>query len=211
MAKQEKRKPRRGLIAFLLIIITLLSFTLFIVLFPTSLINISGKKILNAIDLSKVNELNSSIPSEGNIFISVHYTENELSGIIEEQMKKTFPVEAAAISFNSDQTIDLAFSSGDVQSLFEDQNIPSFLTKILNSRNIYANFSISHESGNKVLIKVNETFIDDLEIPASLFDTITKEISDKIEEVLNQIDGFSLQSISIDGNTIKIDGVLRNN
>ncbi|MBN2852556.1 MAG: hypothetical protein JXQ23_07460 [Clostridia bacterium] len=208
MAKKEKRKSHGGLITFLIIIILLLSFALFIVLFPTSLINISGKKVLDTIDLSKINELNAAIPSEGNFFISVHYNELELSKLIEDQLKKEWPVEQAAVSFNSDHTIDLAIASGDVQTLFQEQSIPSFLSKILSSRNIYVNISISLESGNRVVLNINHAFIDDLAIPVSLFDNITSEISDKIEESLNLIDGLTLQSISIDQSKIVIDGVL---
>jgi len=209
MAKKERKKSNKFIITFLIIIILILATVLTFVLFPTKFINIDGKKILNTVEIADLNELNDHIPGLGTIFVSVHYTDKELSELVREPIVHDYPVNDIALSFNDSGTVDIAISTGDFKTFFSGQPLPAFLTGIISSQNIYANISIVHESGNRVRFTVNSAFLGDLSIPTALFTSITDELTNKVEENLNQIDGFSLTSIIIESDVIKINGVIK--
>lgn len=206
----QRRRSGGCLTTFLIVTVILLMVVIFFLLFPKLFINFSGEDLLDTVEISKIHELNEQIPSEGNFFISVHYTEAELTKFIKDQIKEEYPVEAVEILFNNDQSIDLAILTSDFQLLFDSQSIPLFLLGMVNHKNIYTNLSIIHVAGNDIEITINEAFVEELSIPVGLFDTIMKEVSDKLESTLNQIDNFSLTSIDIDEDILKIDGVIKN-
>ncbi len=211
MAKKRTPKSHGCLISVLFFMIIMLGLALFIILFPTKLINIDGKEILSSVELMDMNKLNQQIPDIGNIFISVHYTDTELSALIKEQIKDDFPIDDLVISFKEDGTLDLVLTTGNIQALFEAQNIPDFLLQIITSKSIYANITITHNQGNKIDFTVNQVYLEDLSIPPILLESITNEISNKLEENLNQIVAFTIYSIKIENGTIKVDGVIKNN
>ncbi|MCK5812578.1 MAG: hypothetical protein KAG94_06745 [Clostridiales bacterium] len=206
----KKRKSSGCLTIFLVVTIILLAAIIFFLLFPKLFINFSGKELLDTVKINKIHELNNQIPSEGNFFVSAHYTDIELTKIITDQLNDEYPVEDIAISFNDDQTIDLALLTNDFQLLFDSNSVPLFLLGMVNHKNIYANLSIVHIANNDIEVILNEAFVEELSIPTGLFDTIMNEVSDKLENTLNQVDNLSLTSINIDNHLLKIDGVIRN-
>ncbi len=206
----KKRKPSGCLVTFLVVLIILLVTVIFFLLFPKLFINFSGKELLDTVEINKIHELTEKIPSEGNFFISAHYTDSELTKLVKDQLKEDYPIEDVAVSFNNNQTIDLAILTSDFQLLFDSQSIPLFLLGMVNHKNIYTNLSIIHVAGNDIEVILNEAFVEELSIPSGLFDKIMKEVSDKLESTLNQVDNFSLTSINIDEHLLKIDGVIKN-
>lgn len=211
MAKKRTPKSHGCLISVLFFMIIILGLALFIILFPTKLINIKGEEILSSVELMDMNKLNQQIPDIGNIFVSVHYTDTELSALIKDQIKDDYPIDDLVISFKENGTLDLVLTTGNIQALFEAQNIPDFLLQIITSKSIYANISITHDHGNKIDLTVNQVYLEDLSIPPILLESITNQLSIKLEENLNQIVAFSIYSIKIESGTIKVDGVIRNN
>jgi len=209
MKKKQNKTSHKFIITSLIIIVLLLAAVLTFVLFPTKFINIDGKKILSTMEIADLNNLNEHVPGLGTLFVSVHYTDKELSTLVKEPIVSTYPVNDIAISFNDSGTVDVAISTGDFKTFFSGQSLPSFLTGVISSQNIYSNISVTHESGNRVNFKVNSAYLGDLSIPPALFTSITDELTNKVEANLNQIDGFSLTSIIIESDVIKINGVIK--
>jgi len=210
MAKKRKTRSHGFLIAILFLTIILMGLALYIVLYPTKLINIDGKKILSKVDLVDVSQLNEQIPDTGTIYISIHYTDVQLTNLIKEKLDEQYPIDDIVLSFKDNGTVDLVLTTGNIQALFKNQPLPDYLVQILNSRSIYSNISITHNHDNKIDFKVNEVYLEDLSIPPILLESITNELSNKLEDNLNQIVAFKIYSIVIEDGLIKVNGVFKN-
>ncbi|MFO7637186.1 MAG: hypothetical protein R6W96_07740 [Clostridia bacterium] len=202
--QNPKATPRKWIVTVLVLVIILQSLFTLILLFPSPLLRFFDLTILDREKAGELLAMAERLPSHGNITFQASFTENDLKLLLEEQTVLEDPL----VLFHGDGTMDVIFETADVSSVFQESALLAFLMQVLDGKSISMNLEVSHVQGNMLDIRVNRAFVNRLSIPRPLFQPVTIRLSREIESMLNEIEGFSLTSVSIQEGNILLEGVI---
>lgn len=190
---------------FLLVICLILCFTIFTILFPTTIIKLDSGNILDAIEISEIAELNESIPANANIYFEFSIKDNDLVNYGNSLLEgNTQYIDNLVIQCKDDKSIDVAFTTTEISSLIS--SIPSFITQLLNNVNVYINILPLYEGNNTFDFVIQSAYLGELSIPTGLFDPFMNDIEKQLKEQINSVNGLMIKNLTISDNFLEATG-----
>jgi hypothetical protein len=149
--------------------------------------------------------------------ISFQLTNADLTLLANDTMENNeeIPLDDIMLNCNEDHTIDITAVLSDFTIISDNPDIPGIAKSLIGSlenKRIYATIYIDYAGNNEFDIEIVDIKIGKLNIPflALIFDPMSENISNMLEEQLDAAGNFELQDFSVEENYLEFSGIVTN-
>ncbi len=147
--------------------------------------------------------------------ISIVLTNADLTALANDTVDSNdnIPFEDLLFNCNSDKTIDVTGVVTDLSIYADSPDVPALIGALLSSANgkrIYATVYINYIGGNEFDIDIQNVKIEKFTLPIiqSLFDPMTNDIAQMLEDQLDAQENFEMQDFEIKENQLSFSGIV---
>lgn len=147
--------------------------------------------------------------------ISIVLTNADLTALANDTVDSNdnIPFEDLLFNCNSDKTIDVTGVVTDLSIYVDNPDIPALIGALLSSANgkrIYATVYINYIGGNEFDIDIQDVKIEKMTIPIiqSIFDPMTNDIAQMLQDQLDSQENFEMQDFEIIEDQLSFSGIV---
>ena len=147
--------------------------------------------------------------------ISIVLTNADLTALANNTVDSNgnIPFEDLLFNCNSDKTIDVTGVVTDLSIYVDNPDVPALIGALLSSANgkrIYATVYINYIGGNEFDIDIQNVKIGKMTLPIiqSIFDPMTNNIAQLLEDQLDAQENFEMQDFEIKENQLSFSGIV---
>lgn len=152
--------------------------------------------------------------SDGSTLVTFELTSADLTALANEAIESgdDIPIEDIYLICNDDKTIDITALTSDITKYLDDANIPDAVKSLVEAssdRRMFGTIFIEYLGDNEFDIAIENVRFGNVNIPftAQLLNPLTAAMSDTLQDTLNDMDDFSLQTFVIEDDLISMVGI----